>query len=33
MIEEMYLGKKSYVAPWDVKQQVARKAVQFQGFA
>lgn len=29
----MYLGEYKSVAPWDVKMQVARKAIQFQGFA
>jgi len=29
LISEMYLGKSKSVAPWDVKNQVARKAIQF----
>lgn len=27
LIAEMYLGKRSSTAPWDVKSQVARKAI------
>lgn len=27
LIQDMYLGKQKYVAPWDVKQWVARKAI------
>ena len=33
MVSEMYVGNNKYVAPWDVKQVVARKAIQFAGFA
>lgn len=33
LLYEMYNGEESYVDPWDVKSWVARKAVQFQGFA
>jgi ubiquitin C-terminal hydrolase len=33
LVQEMYLGESKSVAPWDVKMQVARKAIQFQGFA
>lgn len=33
LIQDMYVGTKSSVAPWEVKNQVARKAIQFQGFA
>jgi ubiquitin C-terminal hydrolase len=29
----MYSSESPYVDPWDVKSWVARKAVQFQGFA
>jgi ubiquitin carboxyl-terminal hydrolase 4/11/15 len=29
----MYTGEARYVAPWDVKTWIGRKAVQFQGFA
>ena len=29
----MYVGNYRSIAPWDVKSWVARKAVQFQGFA
>lgn len=33
LLFDMYCGSETYLAPWDVKQWVARKAVQFQGFA
>jgi ubiquitin C-terminal hydrolase len=33
LVQELFLGSQHYVAPWDVKQVVARKAVQFAGFA
>ena len=33
LLYEMYIEQKRYTAPWDVKQWVARKAIQFQGFA
>ena len=33
LVQDLWLGKSRYVAPWDVKNCVARKAVQFQGFA
>ena len=33
MLQEMYVGNNKYLAPWDVKQVVARKAIQFAGFA
>jgi len=33
LIYDMYIGESKTVAPWDVKTQVARKAIQFQGFA
>lgn len=33
LLYDMYAGESSYVDPWDVKSWVARKAVQFQGFA
>ena len=33
LLQDMYMGNSRYVAPWDVKSWVARKAVQFQGFA
>jgi len=33
LINDMYLGEKQQVAPWNVKNCVARRAVQFQGFA
>jgi hypothetical protein len=33
LIQELFLGTQRYVAPWDVKQVVARKAIQFAGFA
>ena len=33
LLQEMYEEDNRYVAPWDVKTWVARKAVQFQGFA
>ena len=33
MVSDIWMGKSRYVAPWDVKNWVARKAVQFQGFA
>lgn len=29
----MYVGEDAYVAPWDVKNIIARRAIQFQGFA
>ena len=29
LIQEMYMDNSRYVAPWDVKSWVARKAVQF----
>jgi len=29
LIENIYLGKSRAVAPWDVKNWVARKAIQF----
>lgn len=29
----MYVGEAPYVAPWDVKNVIARRAIQFQGFA
>jgi ubiquitin carboxyl-terminal hydrolase 4/11/15 len=29
LLNEMYCGESSYVAPWDVKNSVARRAVQF----
>lgn len=33
LLQDMYLGNYRSIAPWDVKSWVARKAVQFQGFA
>ncbi len=27
LVQEMYLGESKSVAPWDVKMQVARKAI------
>ena len=33
LIGDIYLGRKKSVAPWEVKTQIARKAIQFQGFA
>ena len=33
LLWDIWLGRGRYIAPWDVKQWVARKAVQFQGFA
>lgn len=33
MVSDLWMGHGRYVAPWDVKNWVARKAVQFQGFA
>ena len=33
LINEIYGGTSRYVAPWDVKNMIARKAIQFQGFA
>ena len=29
LVSELYLGKSKSIAPWDVKNWVARKAVQF----
>jgi len=33
LLSDLWTGRQKYVAPWDVKNWVARKAVQFQGFA
>ena len=33
LLHDLWMGRSRYVAPWDVKNWVARKAVQFQGFA
>jgi ubiquitin C-terminal hydrolase len=33
LLTEMYVGEMPYVAPWDVKNVIARRAIQFQGFA
>jgi len=33
LVNDMYEGESSYVAPWDVKNIIARRAHQFQGFA
>eukprot|EP00347_Sterkiella_histriomuscorum_P008234 403345866 len=33
LLTEMYIGTNSYVAPWDVKNVISRRAIQFQGFA
>ena len=33
LLQDMYVGNYRSLAPWDVKSWVARKAVQFQGFA
>ena len=33
LLWDVWLGRARYVSPWDVKSWVARKAVQFQGFA
>jgi len=29
LLQDVWLGKARYIAPWDVKSWVARKAVQF----
>jgi ubiquitin carboxyl-terminal hydrolase 4/11/15 len=29
LLREMYLGDMAYVAPWDVKHIIARRAIQF----
>lgn len=29
LVQDMWLGDSRYVAPWDVKTWVARKAIQF----
>lgn len=33
LLNDMYVGENRYVAPWDVKNIIARRATQFQGFA
>jgi ubiquitin C-terminal hydrolase len=33
LVNELYAGTHRSLAPWDVKSWVARKAIQFQGFA
>lgn len=29
LINDLYLGESGYVAPWDVKNVIGRKAIQF----
>jgi len=33
LLTDMYVGAQGYVSPWEVKNVIARRAVQFQGFA
>ena len=32
LLNDLYVGDSPYVAPWDVKNMIARRAIQFQGF-
>jgi ubiquitin C-terminal hydrolase len=33
LLTDMYVSEQPYISPWDVKNVIARRAVQFQGFA
>eukprot|EP00347_Sterkiella_histriomuscorum_P019890 403339921 len=33
LLYELYVGQENHVAPWDVKNIISRRAVQFSGFA
>lgn len=33
LVQDVFLGNSRSIAPWDIKNAVGRKAIQFQGFA
>jgi hypothetical protein len=33
LLNDLYVGEAGHVSPWDVKNLISRRAVQFSGFA